>query len=176
MLLKLLQNIAGTTRLLSPSSQLRLSCATIPFLMEATGLALSSYPCFLQSTVARGSLREPKSGHVTRLLRSPGALHSVLFSLHVFGSLLYRQSPCDPQRFTTSLPSACTLAQAQLSLPDFEALGSTLLTGLQLPSTPLFPPFIPAPLLIVRLQVHPVPLNAWAFCRWRRSYFLVQRN
>jgi hypothetical protein len=57
---------------------------------EAPGLALSSYPGFLQSTTARGGLREPKSvsqsvSHITHLLRFSGALHSLqcsaLFSL-----------------------------------------------------------------------------------------------
>lgn len=108
-------------RLLSSSPQLRLSWADVTLLLEAPGQALSSNPCFLQSIIAHTpeGVLENLSQVVLLTCSVPQECSSVF--LHVFCSLLYLHSPCDPQRLTTALPSPCTLAPASLSLPASEA-------------------------------------------------------
>lgn len=130
--------------------------------MEDAGLALRSY-------VASGSLPTAHlpEGVSENLSQSPysaaqllGGLHPAQRSVLCFPSVCsVLSSTCTVRatpRFATSLPSPFTLALSPLSLPASEAPGSVLLTDLWLPSTSFFHPFTPAPLRIVRLQVHPV--------------------
>lgn len=170
-------------RLLSPSSQFHLSWAELPPRRPLVWLSVPTLvscslpqPEGVSENLSQSVSQSPLTCSDSQERFTPySALLCSLFSLHVFGSLLYLQSPYDhPPRGSPPLsPLPAPLLQPHCPCPPLglQAQSCSLLSGYLAPDS-----LTPSYWHLFRLSVFKSALCAWEFYRWICSQSLFQRN